>query len=346
MQSLLDLIKELEIYENYTKFQDRAVHEIMERFDTKVAEANRNTGSFRRVNIFRDKPLVSKTRKDLSGKLKKLLDVCMLSGYSNDINRVQCIKRDEAVLIESCLNSLYMPKVTPESRIGYESFWVHNPVREDGAVTELSTYIVNTRIELSMWLRKYMQEHPLQCYDKTYTFVDVIDFVDWKEFMDTASNILLRVAIQLQGTCTTTGGYTHLFADSRIERYTVRFLLQYLKDELSIRVFYDDTCIKQELNNMARPSTSPAYITLEEEIVAKYNKYFSNMHFSNNFEENYTKEVLNLSELEILNNKGTLGLEVETFKDRVSYGIVVKGSYVDRNEEVLRQVMNYTNELE
>lgn len=328
MQSFWDLVNELDISKNYLKLQDEAVAEIIGRFDTKVSEANRNTGSFRRADIFRDKSLVLRTKRDLSSKLKNLLDICMLRGYSNDENRVQCIKRDEAVLIESCLKSLYTRNVKPEVRLGYDSFWVHNPVAEDGAVSELSTYIVNTRIQFTMWLRKYMQEHPLQCYDKTYTFVDAIDFVDWKEFMDTASNLLLRLAILIQSACSATEGYADFLVDSRIERYTVRFILQYLKDELGIRVF-----------NKVLPSI------LEAEIVAKYNKYFSDMHFSTNFEENYTKEVLNLSTLDILNDKGTLGLEKEILVDAVSYGIVVKGSNVDRNEEVLRRITNGTKEL-
>lgn len=101
---------------------------------------------------------------------------------------------------------------------------------EDGAVTELSTYIVNARIEISMWLRRYMQEHPLQCYHRTYTFSDALDFVNWKEFMDTASNLLLRLAILIQGTAEGTEGYVNFIVDSRIERYTARFLLQYLKE--------------------------------------------------------------------------------------------------------------------
>lgn len=179
-----------------------------------------------------------------------------------------------------------------------------------------------------MWLRMYMQEHPLQCYHRTYTFSDALDFVDWKEFMDTASNLLLRLAILIQGTAEGTEGYVNFIVDSRIERYTVRFLLQYLKDELDIRVF-----------NRVLPST------LEAEIVAKYNKYFSDMHFSTNFEENYTKEVLNLSSLDILNDKGTLGLEKEILVDAVNYDIVVNGSSVDRNEEVLRRITNGTKEL-
>lgn len=328
MRSFWDLVNELGIYKNYCKLQDEAVAEIISRFDTKVSEASQGTGSFRRVDNFRDKPLVLKTKKDLSSKLKRLLDICMLQGYSNDINRVHCIKRDEAVLIESCLKSLYTQKVEPEVRLGYESFWVHNPITEDGAVTELSTYIVNARIEITMWLRRYMQEHPLQCYNKTYTFSDALDFVDWREFMDTASNLLLRLAILIQSVCSATEGYVDFLVYSRIERYTVRFLLQYLKDELGIRVF-----------NRVLPST------IEAEIVAKYNKYFSDMHFSTNFEENYTKEVLNLSSLDILNDKGTLGLEKEILVDEVSYDIVVKDSNVDRNEEVLRQVTNGTKEL-
>mgnify|MGYP007007776995 FL=1 len=328
MQSFWDLVNELDISKNYIKLQDEAVAEIISRFDTKVSEANKGTGSFRRADIFRDKSLVLKTKRDLSSKLKNLLDICMLKGYSNDENRVQCIKRDEAVLIESCLKSLYTQLVDQKVRLGYERVWVHSPVVEDGAVTELSTYIVNARIKISMWLRRYMQEHPLQCYHRIYIFSDALDFVDWKEFMDTASNLLLRLAILIQGTAEGTEGYVNFIVDSRIERYTARFLLQYLKDELGIRVF-----------NRVLPST------LEAEVADKYNKYFSDMHFSTNFEENYTKEVLNLSSLDILNDKGTLGLEQEILVDAVSYEIVVKGSNVDRNEELLRRITNGTKEL-
>lgn len=63
MQSFWDLVNELDIYKNYCKLQDEAVAEIISRFDTKVSEASQGTGSFRRVDNFRDKPLVLKTKK-------------------------------------------------------------------------------------------------------------------------------------------------------------------------------------------------------------------------------------------------------------------------------------------
>ena len=48
MQSFWDLVNELDISKNYLKLQDEAVAEIISRFDTKVSEANRSTGSFSR----------------------------------------------------------------------------------------------------------------------------------------------------------------------------------------------------------------------------------------------------------------------------------------------------------
>lgn len=92
MQSFWDLVNELDISKNYIKLQDEAVAEIISRFDTKVSEANKGTGSFRRADIFRDKSLVLKTKRDLSSKLKNLLDICMLKGYSNDETGYSALK--------------------------------------------------------------------------------------------------------------------------------------------------------------------------------------------------------------------------------------------------------------
>lgn len=180
-----------------------------------------------------------------------------------------------------------------------KTLWKYSPTDKNSAVKEYVEYLFSLKVKITDWLVEYFSKNPIECVEGTYTLNNE-NKSEWVHFLDYASHLLLRLTFK--------NAYCHYYsvtARTPYERYALRYVLNLFKEQLDIKVLYDDS--------------------YEENAVAAYTKHFKDVGFSSVFENNYTKRLLNLSKSDTTDNsdKSVEGLaNYAEFKDKY---IIIKG---------------------
>lgn len=204
-----------------------------------------------------------------------------------------------------------------------KTLWKYNPTDKNSAVKEYVEYLLSLKERVIEWLSGYFSKNPIECIEGTYTLTDE-NKVDWVHFLDYVSHVLLGLTVK--------GIYSNFYRiapRTPYEKYALRYALNLFKEQLDIRVLYNDT--------------------YETEEVTAYTECFKDVRFSPVFENNYTKRVLNLSKSDTIDNSDESVESLRVFAGAGGDYIIVKGRYYEEPQD--RRIIEfwgkkgYTQEL-
>lgn len=176
---------------------------------------------------FGNKKLVKEVKGNLRNYITSIVNSSTLWGYENAYNLVPDISLPVAKLAASGIVGI---GVYPEVKNDCETGRVVSMV--EGGVREYRSYLKNLNSKMTDWFKHYLERNTLRCLSGTI----VGNSGDWDYFIDNVSRTLTHIAIYMTAK---KSDYFIMSMHSIFEIVSLRFILQELKEELGIRVFYD-----------------------------------------------------------------------------------------------------------
>ena len=293
--SFQEFIKKLNIEEDFKKYEDAYVASVTSTFDRYVKalevpdvkedlkkyEEDYEEDSIPRSfewcespetssakEAFRDKKLVEEAKSNLRKYITSVVNSSTLWGYNKAYNLVPGTSLPIAKMIASCIDGMaVLHEIRNESETGRA---VSVTLDLDAFPTETDVckyirYLQTLNSKMVIWFKHYLERNPLRCLD------DIIyeDSEDWDCFINNVSRTLTHIAIYKTAK---KSDYFVMSMHSIFEIASLRFILQELKEELGIRIFYD--------GNDNFP-------------LEMYTNIFDNIKFGSTYSECYNKSALN-----------------------------------------------------
>lgn len=272
--SFEEFIRKLNIEEDFKKYEDAYVDATISRFNMYV----KSPGWSDAKEEFSDKELINKAKGNLRNYITSVVNSSMLCGYTEVYNSVPDISLPIAKMIASCTDEI---DVYPEIKNECETGRVVSMSLSADA-NDYSHYIQTLNSKMADWFKHYLERNTLRCLSGT---IDESSG-DWDYFIKNVSRTLTHIAIYKTAK---NSDYFIMSMHSIFEIASLRFILQELKEELGIRIFYDGS------------NSFP---------LGMYRSIFDNIEFGSTYSECYNKSVLN-----------------DIWRDEVSYYIMMSALY-------------------
>ena len=326
--SFEEFVRKLNIEEDFKKYEDDCVDEVICYFDLNN-ELSIEEG-------FRDKKLVKEAKGNLRNYITSIVNSSTLWGYEEAYNLVPDISLPVAKLVASCITGI---EVYPEVKNECETGRVVSMIK-GASYGEYSSYLKNLNSKMADWFKHYLKRNTLRCLSGTI----VESSGDWDYFIKNVSRTLTHIAIYMTAK---KSDYFIMSMHSIFEVASLRFILQELKEDLGIRVFYDGS------------NSFP---------LEMYHDIFDSINFRSTYTECYNKSVLNdiwkkeseyhtimcalyddlyYSFIEISQDADAkfdkVNLIADAIYDKDSYLIVFKGTEVERNiDQIIKSNPEYS----
>lgn len=223
--SFEEFVRKLNIEEDFKKYEDAYVDKTISYFGLHV---NVPIDSYIEKG-FGNKELVKEARSNLRNYITSIVNSSTLWGYDKAYNLVPDISLPVAKLVASCIIGI---DVYPEVKNECETGRVVSMIRGGVGFEEYSSYLKSLNSKMADWFKHYLKRNTLRCLSGT---IDG-NSGDWDYFIDNVSRTLTHIAIYMTAK---KSDYFVMSMHSIFEIVSLRFILQGLKEELGIRVFYD-----------------------------------------------------------------------------------------------------------
>lgn len=257
--SFQEFIKRLNIKEDFKKYEDAYVDRITSSFNSYV----KSPGWSDAKKEFRNKGLVEEAKSNLRNYITSVVNSSTLWGYDNAYNLVPDTSLPIAKMIASCIIVMDVyPEIKNERKTG-RAVSMFTAISTT-AVDKYRQYLRILNRKMTDWFEHYLERNTLMCLSG-----NIESGRAWKYFIDNVSRILTHIAIYKT---VKKSDYFIMSMHSIFEVASLRFILQELKDELGIRVFYDGS------------DSFP---------LEMYCSIFDNIEFGSTYSECYNKSALN-----------------------------------------------------
>ncbi len=257
--SFQEFIKKLDIEEDFKKYEDAYVDSTIHNFDRYVKSPEWSAVK----EEFSDRELINEARGNLRNYITSVVNSSTLWGYDEAYNLVPDVSLPIAKMIASCISVISVfPEIKNECETGravsmFTSF-------SSTSVDDYKSYLKTLNRKMTDWFKHYLRRGTLRCLSgnigggRTYEY-----------FIDNVAHTLTHIAIYKT---VKKSDYFIMSMHSIFEVASLRFILQELKDELDIRIFYDGS------------NSFP---------LEMYHSIFDNIKFKSTYSECYNKSVLN-----------------------------------------------------
>lgn len=223
--SFEEFVRKLNIEEDFKKYEDAYVDDAISSFDRKIMFPD----VLYAEEEFRDKKLVEEAKSNLRNYIISVVNSSTLWGYDRAYNLIPDISLPIAKMIASCTIGI---DVYPEVRNECETGRVVSMVNGGFGLCEYSSYLKNLNSKMADWFKHYLERNTLRCLSGTI----VGNSGEWDSFINNVSRTLTHIAIYKTAK---KSDYFVMSMHSIFEIASLRFILQELKEELGIRIFYD-----------------------------------------------------------------------------------------------------------
>ena len=326
--SFEEFVRKLNIEEDFKKYEDDYVNDVISRFDLTV--------NFPVTEEFRSKELVKEARGNLRNYITSIVNSSALWGYDEAYNLIPDISLPIAKMIASCTIGI---DVYPEVRNECETGRAVSMIK-GGGFGDYSRYLQTLNSKMADWFKHYLERNTLRCLSGTI----VGNSGEWDSFINNVSRTLTHIAIYKTAK---NSDYFIMSMHSIFEIASLRFILQELKEELGIMVFYD--------GNNDFP-------------LEMYHNILDNIKFGSTYNECYNKSALNdiwenehkyhlatgalydesdFSLLEIYEDADTMfdkvSLIADAIYDKDRYLIVNRGTEAEKNiDQIIKSNPEYS----
>lgn len=337
-----EFIKKLNIEEDFKRYEDAYVNEIISSFDREI----KFSGLSGVKEEFRDKKLVEEAKSNLRNYTISVVNSSTLWGYDRAYNLVPDTSLPIAKMIASCTGIL---RVDPEIKNECETGRVVSSlsvISSSNPTGEYGKYIDTLDRKMESWLVHYLNKNTLKSVDGVITGSDSSS---WKAFIRCASHILTHIAIYK----VFPRDYYVMSMHSIFEIASLRFVLQELKDVLDIRVFYDgcDSFPKELYQSIFENKHTWKPIVFGDTYADCYTKSALNDIWDDSFDYHIIafalyNESLYLSveaseDADMKLNK--IGLIADAIYDKDSYLIVNKGTEAEKSiDQIIKSNPEYS----
>lgn len=301
----------LGIEKNFKGYEDAYIKEVTETFNDLVSNPEKEQGT----SYFKNKEVVARAKENLTDNIKNVVNSLALYGDAGLLNEIE-LDTDIALLIGACIPNytFIVPKTLVEGGLKKGVAYCSLRASVRCAVSSYIGYLRSLENDLLIWVNHYIDSHDLRCSDGT-----PIEVGGWFDFRDTVAHILVSIAVSMT---LPNEGYFFTATHSLYEKPTLRFVLNKMKDDLGVRVFYNgvDTFDQDRYEEL----------------------FYEWLNFGSTYQECYTEDALNSLwddpdvENKILNAGYT--------KD--SYLLVIKGTEAEKSiDQLIIQYPEYSTEL-
>ena len=257
--SFEEFIRKLNIEEDFKKYEDAYVDSTISNFDRYVKSPEWSDAK----EEFSDKELINKAKGNLRNYITSVVNSSTLWGYDEAYNLVPDVSLPIAKMIASCISVISVfPEIKNECETGraVSMFTFFSST----SVDNYKRYLKTLNRKMIDWFEHYLRRNTLRCLSG-----NIGGGRTYKYFIDNVSRILTHIAIYKT---IKRSDYFIMSMHSIFEIASLRFILQELKEELGIRVFYDGS------------DSFP---------LEMYRSIFDNIEFGSTYSDCYNKSALN-----------------------------------------------------